>query len=229
MRVSELLAAQLDGVREVLDVSRGPVDLVRHYQLPEEVTYRRGDPAVVRDDPPGAEQLLVGLVGSQPSVHVLPEELAVLADCRPGHRSVLLLGWPIVDLPTHLLLSALTSARCQILETVPLSTANIRGVYAALVVARVDRPAATRRHLEDAAQARRAAHAPPGRADDPRTLLRMVNEYQLTDLVHRPLRGQLRELRAEVERQRELLAQRDDRLRELERELAAYRPPAQRS
>jgi len=211
MRVSEVLSAHLDGVRDVLDISRASVDLLRHYQLPEELTYARVGAAELRDRSPGPEQLLIALVGYEPSVHVVPDELAALADCRPGHRSVLLLGWPIAELPTNLLLTALAAARCQIVATVPLSTARIRGVHAALVVRRVDHPVPTHGYLQD------VPAAPP--AEQPRALLRMVNEYQLTDFAHRPLRQRLRELAEQVEEQRRLLAERDDLLRRLEQRL----------
>ncbi|SCG76604.1 hypothetical protein [Micromonospora inositola] len=224
MRLPEVLALHLSGVREVVDASREGVDLAGRYHLPADVRHRRcaiADAGALVGTP---DRLLVGLLGPKPSVHLNPREVAeALTAAAPGTRAVLLLAWPVDQLPAHLLVGPLVAARCQIVDAIPLSTAGIRGVSAALIAQRVDRPLPPRGHLVDMTVERRAAHPLPEPVDELRTMLRMANEHQLTGLVTRSVRRRLQALEDEVEQQRRVIAERDDRLAALEGELAALR------
>ncbi|OKI45218.1 hypothetical protein [Micromonospora sp. CB01531] len=221
MRLPEVLALHLAGVREVVDVSREGVDLAARYALPDEVSHRRCPVTDAAELVRTPDRLLVGLLGPEPAVHLPPAEAAAaLAGASAGTRGVLLLAWPVDELPVHLLVGPMVAARCQVVDAIPLGTAGIRGVSAAVVVQRVDRPLPQRGHLVDMTVARRAAHPVPEPADELRTVLRMANEHRLTGLVTRAVRRRLRELEEQVERQRQRLDERDARLAELERELA---------
>jgi len=213
MLIYELLH-RVDEVREIIDISAEPVELSRHLKIPDDVRYERYEPAKAENLDIGADGLLVCLVGDAPK-HTDTDALApVLGALQPGARAILLLAWPIDELPYHRLLGPLVDNRCQVVETVPLDRVRNHGAHCALVVQRVTRLAEPRPYLTDAPAATAAEAAPPtaGAAtdaqavDELRSALRIANEYMLADLVARPMRRRLRE--------------QDQRIAELNRELA---------
>jgi FkbM family methyltransferase len=214
VRLHEIPPLYFDGVGEVIDVSPGQVDLRQHLRMPESIRHARRAVEDAERLSPGPGAMLLSLVGANPGAHTPPEALApVLRRLTPGARALLLLGWPIEELPYHLLLGPLVDARCQVVEALAVERSSIREVHCALVVECVDRLAPRRAYQLD---------APPGVAPDQQdagdlaALLRLANEYMLSDLVARSLRRG----GAELKRQ---LAERDAQLREAERELAKSR------
>ncbi|AVT36163.1 hypothetical protein [Plantactinospora sp. BB1] len=229
MRISEILPRYLDGVREVVDVSHPDVRLERQLRLPPEVAYRRQPLDEAAGAEFGPESLPLCLLGADSPAHTDPDALTpMLRRARPGTRAALLIGWSIEELPYHRLVGPLVAGGCQIREVSPLDRAAIRGVSAALVVERVERLAPLRGYLVDARTPVEPAGTGPGQEPEPdggdatelTTLLRVVNEYQLADLVSRPVRRRLAELTGRVEAQERLLAERDTELREARRRLA---------
>jgi hypothetical protein len=140
-----------------------------------------------------------------------PEALAPALGALPvGGTVLLLLGWPVADLPYHRLLGPLGGASCQVVDTVPLEGAAVTaGLHAAVIVRRVERLTEPRSYLVGVGPGRDAEPEP---AADLRTALRIANEHALADMVARPLRARLADL------ERELVA-RDTRLRDAQRSL----------
>ncbi len=163
-----------------------------------------------------AGTLLAAFVGPDPEKHVAPETLAAaLRRVPPGGRVVVLLGWPVDELPYHVLLGPLVDAGCQVLQAVPLDKANRHGAHCAVVAARVDRLAPLRTYLDDTPVVLTG--------DEPglRTLLRLAGEYTLGDLVSRPLRRRLGELRDRVDAQQQRIGQLEKELRARDAKLLA--------
>ncbi|MEU9506133.1 hypothetical protein AB0D32_07610 [Micromonospora sp. NPDC048170] len=216
MRLHEVDERLFDGVHEVVDVTHPEVTLARHLRMPAQVRYRRAGTAEPEGDLDEGV-LVLALTGPNPPAHTDPDALApLLHRLRPGARLLLLAGWAVADLPVHRLLDPLGAASCQVIAATPLDRVAIRGVHATLLVERVDTVVTPRPHLTGSARATDAGQSPV-------PLLRMANEYVLTDLVTRPARRRLAELAdrvAELDRQ---LAERDARLAETERELAGCR------
>jgi hypothetical protein len=153
--------------------------------------------------------LLVAFVGPDPEAHVAPEELAAaVRRLPPGGRMVALLGWPVEELPYHVLLGPLVDAGCQVLQAVPLDKAIRHGAYCAVVAARVSHLAPLRTYLDD------SPITLTGDEPDLRTLLRLAGEYTFGDLVSRPLRRRVAELRDKTAAQQQ-------RIRHLEKEAQA--------
>jgi FkbM family methyltransferase len=227
VRLHEIPPLYLTGVEDVVDVSKGQVDLRQHLQVADTIPYHQYAVEDAEKIAPGPGSALLSLVGPDANAHIGPDELApVLRRLTPGARAILLVGWPVEELPYHLLLGPLVDAHCQVVEAVATERASIRDVHAALIVECVDRLAPLRSYLLDARPGEKAAATDgPGEL---RTLLRLANEYVLADLVARPLRRRLIELDrraaeldergAELKRQ---LAERDSRLRDAEKKLAA--------
>lgn len=152
---------------------------------------------------------LVAFAGPKPETHIDPVALAPALSRLPvGGRIVVLLAWPIGELPYHTLLGPLVDAQCQVLQVVPLDKVARHGAHCAVVAARVDRLAPLRRYLDD------TPVDLPGEAPDLRALLRLAGEHTFGDLVSRPMRRRLNELGDRVEAQQQ-------RIRELEKELKA--------
>ncbi len=224
MRIQELLPVYLGGASEVIEVGLDGVDLWPHLPVPEGATVRHRKRGV--DDAGNLElgpgTLLVSLLGPSRTAHLDPDALApVLRRLQPGVRSLLLLGWPIAELPYHRLLGPLVDGGCQVVEALPLDRlAAFGGVHGALVVECVDKLAPLRAYLTDIPTQPGAATGPgPDAVDELRTVLRVANEYVLGDLVARPMRSRLTELTARV-------AEQDTRIRQLERQLTAIRTSA---
>jgi hypothetical protein len=172
--------------------------------------------------------LLAGFVGPDPDAHIAPESLTPALRRLPvGGRVVLLLGWPLPELPYHLLLGPLVDAECQVLQVIPLDKVRQHGAHCAVIAARVDRLALLRTHLDD------SPIELPGAQPDLRAQLRLVGEFLFGDLVSRPARRYLAEMPEHQQRIRQLerdVAARDrsiaaveKRLAALERELARVR------
>ncbi len=203
MRVNELLPLILGDADEIVDVSPEPADLRQLLRVPERIRYNRSafDEAASLNLGPGT--LVVGLFGPTPPAQSDPDALGpVLRTMQPGARALLLIGWPIPDLPANRLLGPLVEGNCQIVDVVPLDRAHVLGAHCALMVECVDKLAPTRLYLIDIprqpASDARAGTEPTGEL---RTMLRAVNEYVLGDFVSRPLRQRLQVLEAvEAER-----------------------------
>ncbi|HWS33623.1 MAG TPA: hypothetical protein VN408_12880 [Actinoplanes sp.] len=182
-RATEVLKALLDGQDRIRRVSYDPDDTAMF------------DPGT----------LLVALAGPDLDAGALAPALRRLP---PGGWAVLLLGWPLDELPYHVLLEPLVDAKCQVLQAVPVDRANRHGVHGAVVAARVERLAPIRPYLNDSPISLDGAE--PGL----NTLLRLTGEYVFGDLTARPLRQQLADLKDRAEAQRE-------RIRELEEAVRA--------
>lgn len=156
-----------------------------------------------------AQTLLVAFVGPDQETHVSPETLAAALRRLPaGGRGVILLGWPVEELPYHILLGPLVDAGCQVLQAMPLDKAIRHGAHCAIITARVSRLAPLRSYLDD---------TPISLTDDetePRTLLRLAGEYTFGDLVSRPLRRRLASLQDRTNAQQQ-------RIRQLEKDVQA--------
>jgi hypothetical protein len=233
MRLHELLPVYLDGALEIIDLSHEEVDLRHHLRVPDSVRYDKYPLAEAEKLDLGPAALALSLLGPNPPAQTDPEALApVLRRLQPGGRVIALIGWPIPELPYHRLLGPLVDGSCQVIETVPLERASIPSTHAALIVERVDKLAPLRAYLTDIPTEPIPDVGPISQtADELRTMLRVVNEYVLGDLVTRPLRRRLIELEnAAAERDaaitrvaelNQLVAEREARLRQLERQLGA--------
>ena len=128
---------------------------------------------------------------------------------------VLLLGWPVDELPYHVLVAPLVAAGCQVLQTVPLDGGARTGAHCAVVAARVDHLAPLRTYLDDSPIELTG--------DEPglRTLLRLAAEHTFADLVSRPLRHELAGLRDRVEAQQERIRRLEDDVRTRDVKLTA--------
>jgi hypothetical protein len=221
MHIHELLPA-LGDVREVVHVDAGEAEggtgeseLTDYLRIPAGVAYRRHEPADAEKLDLDEGAVIVCLLG--PAAPQLdPDAVAPVLDAMPiGGTALLLVGWPVTDLPYHRLLGPLGGASCQAIEAVPLEGAVAHhGAHAALVVRRVGRLAPPRPYLTGQRSGRTAdADADIDSEAGLRMALRMANEYVLADLVARPMRARM----ADLERD---LANREGRLREAEQRLA---------
>jgi hypothetical protein len=211
MLIQELLPLAGDA-NAIVEVGGGTVrDLL---QAPDSVTkqpYDAEDTAVF-----DAGTVLVAFAGPDPEAHVEPGALIPALHRLPvGGRVVVLLGWPIEELPYHTLLGPLVDAGCQILQAVPLDRASRHGAHCAVVAARVDRLAPLRTYLDD------SPVAVDGDEPDLRALLRLIGEYTFGDLVARPIRRRLAELRERDDAQRQRIRQLEKDLRARDANLAA--------
>jgi hypothetical protein len=203
----------------VVEVGTGALrDLLR---VPEEVEYRR----YAEDQSLPEGTTVVAFLGPKPDIHVDAEAIAPALRALPvGGRGVLLLGWPVDDLPYHLLLGPLVDADCQVLQVVPLDRVPRHGAHCAVLAARVIGIAPPRAYLDDTPIALTG--------DEPAlpTMLRLSAEYAFGDLVARALRRHIDEARDRLDTQQrriralELdLKARDERIDATERRLEATR------
>lgn len=188
MRLSEIWPLYLDGARELVDVTPEGVDLREALRLPADVAYAR---RAVEGLETGPETVVLSLVGPDPGAHSSVDALSeALRGGRTGARALVLLGWPMLELPYHLLLGPLVDASWQAVAAVPLDRMPVPDVESALLAERVERLVPLRSYLLD-------AHAGEPAGSDPGELpvgLRLVNEYVLGDLVARRLRRRLSEM-----------------------------------
>ncbi|GIF06418.1 hypothetical protein [Actinoplanes siamensis] len=177
------LPALAGGADSVVWAGGGNQDELLRALLP----MRPETPRRAADEPFDPDALMIAFVGpDQP-----PDGWsAALRGLPAGGRLLLLLGWPVADLPYHLVLDPLVGAGCQVLQAVPVDKANRHGVYCAVIAARVERLAPLRSYLDDS----------PITLDGPEpglpALLRLTGEHTFADLVVRPLRRRLAELEA---------------------------------
>jgi hypothetical protein len=204
MLIHELLTLAGE-TTEVVEVGDGRLrELLR---VPDNVKHRRYDDEGMAQADAGT--VVVGLIGPDPNEQVEPAAVApALRQLPVGGRAVLLLGWPIEELPYHVLLDSLVDAECQVLQVVPVDRANRHGVHCAVLAMRVQRLAPVRTPMDDTPLT--AAHEEPGL----RATLRLAAEYVFGDMVARPARRRLVEFRDKV-------AEQQQRIRQLERDLRA--------
>jgi hypothetical protein len=186
---------------EVVEVGDGVLrELLR---VPDDIPHRRFE----NDQSLPEGTTVVAFPGPKPDTQVDVEAIVPALRALPvGGRVVLLLGWPIEELPYHLLLAPLVDAECQVLQVVPLDKAHRYGAYGAVLAARVAQLAPARGYLDE------SPIELPGEEPDLRTLLRLAGEYVFGDIVARPTRRALAEVRDKT-------AEQAQRIRELEQEL----------
>jgi hypothetical protein len=200
MLIQELLP--LAGPAEAIVEVGGPGTLRDLLQAPDHVTkqpYEAEDTSTFADG-----TVLVAFPGPESTPDLAP----ALRRLPVGGRVILLLGWPIEDLPYHTLLGPLVDASCQVLQVVPVDKPSRHGAHCAVVAARVDRLAPLRTYLDD------TPISVDGDSPDLRALLRLTGEHTFADLIARPARRKLAELRDRDTEQRQ-------RIRQLERDLQA--------
>jgi hypothetical protein len=220
MLIHELLPLAGD-TTSVVEVGTGALrDLLR---VPIDVDHRRYGPD--ESTPFDAGTVVAAFVGPQPDLHIDAEAVGPALRLLPvDGRAVLLLAWPVDELPYHLLLGPLVDADCQVLQVVPLDRVSRHGAHCAVLAARVTHIAPPRAYLDD-------TPVDLG-GDEPalRTVLRLTAEYAFGDLVARALRHHLDDARerldAQARRIRALeldLQARDERIEATERRLEATR------
>lgn len=186
---------------EVVEVGDGALrELLR---VPDDVPHRRFE----NDQSLPEGTTVVALLGPKPEALVDAEAIVPALRALPvGGRVVLLLGWPLPELPYHLLLAPLVDARCQVLQVVPVDRAHRYGAYAAVLAARVAQLAPPRAYLDE------SPIELPGDEPGLPALLRLAAEYVFGDAVARSTRRVVAELRDHN-------AEQDRRIHELEHEL----------
>jgi hypothetical protein len=203
MRMHEVLPSYLGDAVEIVDLSEPEIDLDHHLRVSERMRYGKYGLDEAAKLHLGPATVVLSLLGPNPPAQTDPEALApVLRRLKPGARAILLIGWPIQELPYHRLLSPLVDGGCQVVDAVPLDRASAVGAHCALIVDRVERLAPLRPYLIDTPpDPTRDVEPDATENDELRTVLRAVNEYLLGSLVARPLRRRLIELEnAEAER-----------------------------
>lgn len=204
MLIHELLPL-VGAVTTVVEVSPSGEALRELLRAPASAAYRSYVPDGEKMD---AGTVVVAFVGPKPEAQIDAEAVApALRELPVGGRALLLLGWPVPELPYHGLLDELVTAGCQVLQVVPLDKVSRHGAHCAVLVARVDRLAPLRPHLAD---------TPVVLDDDTpdlRALLRLTGEYTFQELLSRPLRRKLADAGDRAEAQ-------DERIRQLEQEIA---------
>jgi hypothetical protein len=186
---------------EIVEVGDGVLrELLR---APEDIPHRRFE----NDQSLPEGTTVVAFVGPKSDTQVDAEAIVPALRALPvGGRVVLLLGWPIEELPYHLLVAPLVDAECQVLQVVPLDKAHRYGAYGAVLAARVAQLAPARGYLEE------SPIELPGEEPGLRSLLRLAAEHVFGDIVARPTRRALAEVRDKT-------AEQAQRIRELEQQL----------
>jgi FkbM family methyltransferase len=239
MLMSELLPI-IGGVREFIDATPESADLPRHLRLPHELRHVRCTLAEAEKLELTPGSLLVTLLGAEPPEHAGPEDVApALRRMRPGAQALLLTAWPTAELPHRRLLEALVDSCCRLQAAVPMDEPSRHGVHCALVVERVDAPAALDTDPADLPSADGGPDAQP--SADLRAELRSANERLLGELdagrrvaeadrhaaerVRKPTRHDriLAERAARIAELERLAADQQVRLRASARELASLR------
>jgi hypothetical protein len=217
MRINELL--DITGNPDTV-VMIGGVPNVRELMIvPEQVTLQPYDAA--DSSAFGAGTTLVAFAGPDPDEHVDPGSLGPALHRLPvGGLVIVLFGWPIEQLPYHALLGPLVDADCQVLQVIPLDKAGRHGWHCAVVAARVERLAPFRPYLDD------TSVVLDGPEPDLRALLRLIGEYTFADLVARPTRQRLAELRDRDGAQRRRIQRLEKDLRKRDGELERLRASA---
>jgi hypothetical protein len=212
MLLKELLP--ISGDAKAIVVLGGGPNVREMLLVPEQVTQQPYDAADTSAFDSGTT--LVAFAGPDPDAHVDPGTLGPALHRLPlGGRVIVLFGWPIEDLPYHALLGPLVDADFQVLQVMPLDKAVRHGWHCAVIAARVDKLAPLRTYLDD------TAVVVDGAEPDLRALLRLTAEYTFADLVARPTRRGLTELRERDDAQRQRIRQLEKDLRTRDAELAS--------
>ena len=212
MLIKELLP--ISGDADAIVVLGGGPNVREMLQVPEQVTQLPYDAADTSTFSAGTT--LVAFAGPDPDNHVEPGSLGPVLHRVPlGGRVIVLFGWPIEGLPYHALLGPLVDAEFQVLQVMPLDKAARHGWHCAVIAARVDKLAPLRTYLDD------TAVVVEGTEPDLRALLRLTAEYTFADLVGRPTRRGLAELRDRDDAQRQRIRQLEKDLRTRDAELAS--------
>jgi FkbM family methyltransferase len=229
MFISELLP-MVGGIREVVDVTPEPADLLRQLRLPEGLRHERYDLATAEKLELGPGSLLVALLGSETPEHTDPDDLApVLRRMQPRAHALMLTASPATELPRPQLLDLLVDGCCQLVAAAPIDEADRHGVRSALLIERVDALAPPHAYPTDFRSEDHGRRTPDDEPlDELRATLRTANERLLGDLSLWPQRRvvelgrRVGELDRELAERDSLLAEREARIAKLER-LAAER------
>jgi hypothetical protein len=123
MRIADVMSSALDGIKYVVDLSEGEIDLHSYLGLPDGVEYVRAAGDAVHID---EQTLAVDLFGPDPRRHRPLERVAgVLESLDGARRAVLLLGYGDGDLPIHRIVDLLRGAPWRISTAVPLDYRHI--------------------------------------------------------------------------------------------------------
>jgi hypothetical protein len=134
MRVAEVVRSALDGIERVVDLHEGDLDLAVQLALPDGVELVRAAAGARAHTSLDTRTLVVDVLGpdarhTRPIVHV-EDALGALLACR---RALVLLTYPLDELPVGDLLQSLGDAACQLVAAVPVESHTISS---ALVIER---------------------------------------------------------------------------------------------
>jgi hypothetical protein len=180
MRLTDLLHPHLDGVTTVVNATDGGLNLEPYLHLPDNVRLEHGERDI------GESELALVSYGPDPALHGTEADcVALLQRMRPGGRGLILFGHRVPDLPYHRILDTLVAHRCQVLRAAPLDYVHL---HAGAVFVRTDELLP----LHD-------WFGRPVAAEGFATALRIADEYVLSDLVSRSLRGRVLDLERDAE------------------------------
>jgi hypothetical protein len=124
MRIADVLNSALEGIKYVVDLHEGELDLTPYLGLPEGVEYVPGMEAAGRrfDD----QTLVVDLFGPDPRRHrPLDRMPATLTAAAGARRAVLLFGYAESELPVHRVVDLLRGEPWRVSAAVPLGYRHI--------------------------------------------------------------------------------------------------------
>lgn len=220
MRLQELIRLCPPEVESFVDVSGTADELDTALALPATIKYQRlpiADAAATELD---SKKVILAALGPDEFLeHDFTAYVPLLANAQAGTHMLALLGWPVKDIPYHRMLASITAASWQVIDAVAVERGQLLGgIHAAIVLRRVGTPGVPRPYL--LAHGDQCANSGVVDGGDSFTneqgILRILNEFVLTDFVTRPLRLRLRDLEAQVMRQSAELAQVEARLRQAE-------------
>jgi hypothetical protein len=195
MRILDLLHPYLGGVRRVVDLSAGTLELGPYLHLfagSEAVDYL--PPGCDPGGEFGAGDLVLAVVGASAETHGSEDDaLRALDRLRRGARAMVLFEQSGLDLAYHRFLEKLVERRCQVLQV---GGIELRALRSGMMIECVDQPHLPRSFYGEPVPGGDviASNGPAGGAA---TQLRLCNEYVLGDYVTRAIRARLLDLEAE--------------------------------